>query len=194
MRKAIFIEKDGALMENTDKREPALMRFLPFAVDALKMLQSANYLIIVTTRLPEVAHGILTDRDVERMRQYLEAMLMMFNIRTNGLYYCPHDPEGTVPAYAHSCECYASVPQLLLRAIADHQINMSAVWMISSASSDLQAAKRLGCRTILIRDEETELLNANTQQADFVAPDLYSAADYITSLQQSIEEDCYAQA
>src|SRR5688572_15168634 len=113
MRKAVFICKEGALVENNPpSSEPSLIRLKPFAVDALKMLQASGYSIIVVSEQPEVAHG-LPEQTIDRMRQYLEALLMMFNIRINGFYYCPHDPAGSVAAYKRKCECRKPAPGLL---------------------------------------------------------------------------------
>src|SRR5262249_23341263 len=146
MRKAIFINKDGGLVENIpDKWEASLLRLKPFASEALKMLQAAGYLIIVVAEHPDLAHG-LEESSVERIRQYLEALLMMFNVRISGYYYCPHDPAGSVASYARACDCRKPAAGLLLRAAADHQIDLGASWFIGCSEEDLVAARRARCR------------------------------------------------
>jgi D-glycero-D-manno-heptose 1,7-bisphosphate phosphatase len=207
MRKAVFIVKDGALLVPMPGNvEASLMRMMPFAVDALKRLQGAGYSIVVMSEQPEVAHGV-TETQIDRMRQYLEALLMMFNVRINGFYYCPHDPKGTVNAYTRACECRTPAPGLLLRAAAEHQIDLRSSWVIGTTAEELEAAARAGCRAVLydqdaddyddfeFEDEIAEESNIVIgYQPEYIAADLNSAAEYIISSQQQIPEDLFAKA
>jgi histidinol-phosphate phosphatase family protein len=197
MRKAVFVN-DGTLMDNSsDNIEAALIRLKPFAVNALKMLQSAGYTIIVISEQPAVAYG-LAEAAVERMRQYLEALLMMFSVRIGGYYYCPHDPAGSVAAYARVCECRRPAPGLLLRAAGEHQIDLNASWLLGSARQDRAVAGRAGCRAALVIPEMAELLHTDGAPAesndDAVFEDICSAAEHILAARPTIGEDCYAKA
>lgn len=199
MRKAVFICKEGALVENdAPSSEPSLIRLKPFAVDALKVLQASGYTIIVVSEQPDVAHG-LPEQTIERMRQYLEALLMMFNIRINGFYYCPHDPAGTVAAYKRKCECRKPGAGLLLRAAHEHQIDLNASWLIGTTDRDLEMARNAGCRAVMLSEEVDDygdevVSAANFEGADCVVEDLRSAAEHIISPQQSIEPEFFAKA
>ena len=66
---------------------------------------------------------------------------------------------------------------MLLKAAAEHGLNLAASWMIGDKELDLQAGRSAGCRTALVltgygRETDPSL-------ADLVAQDLANAVDAI---------------
>ena len=72
MNRAIFLDRDGVLIEDADlltRREQ--LRILPGVPEALTMLKSAGFLLVVVTNQPVVARGMLTENGVEEVHAEL---------------------------------------------------------------------------------------------------------------------------
>lgn len=185
MKKAIFLDKDGTLVEdvpyNCDVR---LIRLMPGASDGLRRLQAAGYALIVVSNQPGVAHGFFSTEALRPVETMLGALLADERIRLDGFYYCPHHPEGCVAAYATVCDCRKPSPGLLIQAASDYAIELRTSWMVGDILHDVEAGRRAGCRTILIDNgHETEWDLSAHRCPDATATDLASAADIILALE-----------
>ncbi|HKN88420.1 MAG TPA: HAD family hydrolase [Nitrospiraceae bacterium] len=181
MKQAVFLDKDGTLIEdvpyNCDGR---LIRLMPGVGDGLRRLQAAGYTLIVVSNQPGVAHGFFSTDALGQVETTLGAILEGERVRLDGFYYCPHHPEGRVPAYATACDCRKPSPGLLIQAASDYAIELHASWMIGDILHDVEAGRRAGCRTILIDNgHETEWHLGAYRCPDATAADLASAADII---------------
>lgn len=67
----------------------------------------------------------------------------------DAFYYCPHKPD-------ENCDCRKPKPGLLLKASTELEIDLKSSWMIGDSRSDLEAAKAVGCKSIMI-DQEISL-------------------------------------
>jgi histidinol phosphatase-like enzyme len=66
---------------------------------------------------------------------------------------------------------------MLLRAAREHDIDLSASWMIGDILHDVEAGNRAGCRSLLIdKGNETEWRLGPQRMTARMAPDLYAAA------------------
>jgi histidinol-phosphate phosphatase family protein len=183
-RAAVFIDKDGTLLEdvayNTD---PKLMRFTPGAVKALKLLKKLGYPFIIVTNQPGVARGVMTLEDVARGAGCLAGILAKEGVPFNGFYFCPHDPRGRVPAYSKRCLCRKPGPGLLQRAAADNGLDLARSWLVGDILDDIEAGKAAGCRTILLdRGTETLWELNRKRMPGHIVRNLYEAAVIISVL------------
>lgn len=80
----------------------------------------------------------------------------------DAIYYCPHHPdkgfEGEVPELKVTCECRKPKPGLIFQAAKDFNIDLSQSYMIGDSSSDVQAGKAAGCKTILLPQNQKNAL------------------------------------
>jgi D-glycero-D-manno-heptose 1,7-bisphosphate phosphatase len=83
-----------------------------------------------------------------------------------------------VAVYRAVCDCRKPRPGLLLRAAADLGLDLEASVMVGDAASDIEAGRRAGCRTVLLR-AAGEPGASDVSGADHVAADLAAAADWI---------------
>ncbi len=187
MNKAIFLDKDGTLIEDVPYNvNPDLVRFTLHAIEGLQLLQVAGYRLIIITNQSGIARGIFKEADLQPLFNYIEHTLAEQNIHITGFYYSPNHPEGTVAPYNISCNNRKPMPGMLLQAAKDHQINLSASWMIGDILHDVEAGKRAGCKSVLINNGgETEWIKDNPyREPDFIAADIKEAAVHI--IEQSI--------
>jgi HAD superfamily hydrolase (TIGR01662 family) len=76
--KAIFLDKDGTLVENVPYNvDPDLIRLAPGAVEGLSVLHAAGYRLLVISNQSGVARGLFPESALEaverRLRQILAA-------------------------------------------------------------------------------------------------------------------------
>ncbi len=148
-RPAVFLDKDGTLVENVPYNvDPALLRLTRGAATALRLLADAGYLLFVVSNQPGIALGRFDSAALARLLEALELRLRERGIRLAGFYACPHAP---VPVgAAPGCECRKPAPGLLQRAAAEHGIDLSRSWMVGDILDDVEAGRRAGCRTVLL--------------------------------------------
>jgi D,D-heptose 1,7-bisphosphate phosphatase len=181
--RAIFLDKDGTLVEDIPYNvEPLRINLASAAGPALRLLSRLDYRFYVVSNQDGVAHGRFGEDAMPRVRDRLADLLFRENVSLDGFYYCPHHPNGSVAGYALACGCRKPLPGMLLRAASEHDIDLSASWMIGDILHDVEAGNRAGCRTLLIDNgNETEWRLGPGRVPTRMAPDLYAAAVLIAS-------------
>ena len=162
-QKCIFLDRDGTLNVYkgflTDIEE---LELIPGTAEALKCINSSEYLAIVITNQPVIARGECSVQELEEIHNKMETLLGKEGAYIDALYYCPHHPdkgfEGERPEYKIECGCRKPKPGMLLKAAEDYNIDLSQSIMIGDGKNDMEAGKAAGCQTILV-DEQNTLLS-----------------------------------
>jgi D-glycero-D-manno-heptose 1,7-bisphosphate phosphatase len=181
LRAAVFLDKDGTLVVNEPYSVAAeRLRLAPGAAEALASLASLGYLLFVISNQSGVARGLFSEADLGPVEQRLRALAGEAGVPIAGFYYCPHHPAGTVPRYAVACSCRKPEPGMILRAAAEHGVDLAASWMIGDILDDVEAGRRAGCRSVLVdSDGETEWVLTEDRVPHAVVGDLPEAARLI---------------
>ena len=177
-RPAVFLDKDGTLINDVPYNvDPVLITLAEGVRSGVQRLHSAGFTLIVITNQSGVARGYFTESALPVVKSKLESLL---EVPLSGFYYCPHHPQGTVTGYAKVCECRKPEPGLLLKAAADHKIDLSRSWMIGDILNDVEAGHRAGCRSVLIDNgNETEWILSPIRNPDIRANNFTQATDAI---------------
>jgi D-glycero-D-manno-heptose 1,7-bisphosphate phosphatase len=181
--KAIFLDKDGTLVENVPYNvEPRQVTLASGAGPALRLLARLDYRFYVVSNQDGIALGRFGEEAMERVQDRLSDLLFRENLYLDGFYYCPHHPHGQIPQYAVVCDCRKPRPGMLIRAAGEHGIDLAASWMVGDILHDVEAGNRAGCRSLLIDNgNETEWRLGPRRIPTRIAPDLYTAAVLIAS-------------
>jgi D-glycero-D-manno-heptose 1,7-bisphosphate phosphatase len=143
--KAAFIDRDGVI--NLDRgyvHRWEDFEFVPGAVDAMRRLGSAGYALVVVTNQSGIARGLYDEHDVEVLGAKLREHLARENVHLAAIEYCPHLPEGSVPAFARTCDCRKPEPGMIVRAAQSLQLDLARSVLFGDKSSDIEAARRAG--------------------------------------------------
>lgn len=147
-RPAVFIEKDGTLVENVPyKADPALLHFMPAAPEALAALSAAGFALVVVTNQSGLALGRFTRAAFAELQAAFELRLReLAGVVLTDFVLCPHraGPDG-VPV----CLCRKPAPGMLTRAARVHGLDLARSWMVGDTLDDVEAGHRAGCRTVL---------------------------------------------
>ena len=80
------------------------------------------------------------------------------------------------------CDCRKPQPGLFEQALAEHSAVAEEVFLIGDSERDVIAAKKVGCKTIMVLSGNTnsrEEIKKFSTQPDFIAEDLYDAVENI---------------
>lgn len=155
---AVFLDKDGTLIENVPYNiNPDLIRLTPGVAEALPILHAAGYRLMVISNQSGVARGYFPEAALRAVETRLRDLLAQLGVPLSGFYYCPHHPDGSIPAYAVACSCRKPAPGLLRRAAMEQNLDLARSWFVGDILDDVEAGRGAGCRTILLANgNETE--------------------------------------
>jgi D-glycero-D-manno-heptose 1,7-bisphosphate phosphatase len=166
MKRAVFLDRDGVLnraIVRDGKPYPPTslneLEILPGVADACRDLQSAGFLLIMTTNQPDVARGNQKKEVVESLNRAVGDSLKLDDVRV-----CYHDD-------ADRCTCRKPAPGLLLQAAADWQIDLPGSFMIGDRWKDIEAGHRGGCRTVFVDHGYAESVPENFDLRVSALPD-----------------------
>jgi D,D-heptose 1,7-bisphosphate phosphatase len=175
---AVFLDKDGTLIADVPYNvDPHRMTLMPGTGAGLRRLAAMGYKLLAVSNQPGVALGYFSPEALGDVARRLTQLLLDENVVLDGFYYCPHHPDGTARPFSRLCTCRKPMPGMLLRAAAEHDIDLRASWMIGDILDDVEAGCRAGCRTLLIDNgNETVWHRSRWRWPTATAPDLDAAS------------------
>jgi D-glycero-D-manno-heptose 1,7-bisphosphate phosphatase len=180
--RAVFLDRDGTVVvERGYITVPDDVALVDGAAAGIGALREQGWKVIVVSNQASVAKGLITEDDLAQINLRMMALLAGEGAALDGVYCCPHHPEGTVPEYAVECECRKPRPGLLEQAARDHDLDLAQCVMIGDAKRDIEAGRAVGAATILVRTGHGEKTVAGPHGADHVARDLPEAAAWLAS-------------
>ena len=166
---AVFLDRDNTLIVNDgDLGDPDAVVLMQGAAMAVASLCGLGFRTFVVTNQGGVARGRYREQDVDAVHQRLAELLeqQATGARVDGFYYCPFHPEGTSHHYRREHPDRKPAPGMLLRAAAEHGIDLRSSWMIGDAMRDVAAGEAAGCRTILLHPDAFQLTPAAAAARD----------------------------
>lgn len=178
---ALFLDKDGTLIPDVPYNvDPAQITLVDGALNALRQVADRGYRLIVITNQSGVACGYFDEVALTAVEQRLRSLLAAGGLALDGFYYCPHHPNGVVPAYSVACNCRKPAPGMLCRAAEEHGVDLARSWFVGDILNDVEAGNRAGCRTILIDNgNETEWVQGAQRTPTAVVNEFSEIADVL---------------
>lgn len=168
-KRAIFIDRDGTI--NVDHGYTYRIEdfhFLPKAIEGLKMLAKLDYKLIIITNQSGIGRGLYTHKQFEEVTQHMLKELTQHHLHIDKVYHCPHHPD-------EKCTCRKPEIGMLKQAEKDFNLDLRHCFMIGDLDKDIEAGKRAGCKTILIKNKEY----AVTTTPDVTVTTIVEAAEWI---------------
>lgn len=152
---AVFLDRDGTInQERGHIKTPEDLVLLSGAGGAIRRLNESQYLTIIVTNQSVIARGKCTEDEMDVIHNRLQLLIGEYGASIDRIYYCPHYPDECLPEGRKElniiCDCRKPQPGLITRAAKDMNIDLSLSWMVGDMISDIQAAKRVGVRSILL--------------------------------------------
>lgn len=183
--RAIFLDRDGTLVHPRHyPSRPEHLRLYDGIGPELRALQRGGFHLVVITNQSGVARGYFTEAAVREMHEHLAGELALFGVRLDGIYYCPHHPDGVIPELSMRCDCRKPQPGMLLEAAADLAVDLGRSWFVGDILDDVEAGNRAGCRTILVDLDTEPIPRLQLRRPDFVARDTRHALRIIRAVER----------
>lgn len=179
--RAVFIDRDGVINEMVDRGEfrsgdeSSILRYsapwkysefelLPRVKKALVLLGQLGLVRVLVTNQPDIAYGRLSLADHAKIMAIIEALSL------DDIYVCSHRSQD-------QCCCKKPKPGMLLAAARKWSIDLESSFIIGDTSSDMEAGRAAGCKTVLISTSYNRGL-----EADFYADSFFGAAKLIQEI------------
>lgn len=152
LRPAVFLDRDGTINQEVGYiRQLEKLVLIPGAAEAIRGLNQMGVPVVLVTNQSGVARGYYPESWMAQLHGRLCELLAAEGAHLDGVYYCPHLPEGKVPEYSYDCTCRKPEPGMLKQAAFDLSLDLSRSFMIGDKATDVDVGRRVGCRTILLR-------------------------------------------
>lgn len=172
MRPAIFLDRDGVIIENCDNYVRAWddVRFIEPAIRALRQIAPLDVAVVVVTNQAVVGKGLISLDEATSINERVVDEVRRRGGRIDRAYLCPHSE-------ADNCDCRKPKAGMLLRAAREMNLDLAHSFMVGDALTDMQAAQAAGVQCALVRTGrgESELARCNGDNWFDVADDLLDA-------------------
>ncbi len=178
LNKAVFLDRDGTLIELVDYlNKTDQVALIKGAGIAVRKLNDAHVKVIVITNQSAVAREYLNVKELQKIHKFINKLLWAdAKAKIDEFYFCPHHPED-------SCDCRKPKPKLILEAALKHNIDLRQSYMVGDYRTDILTGLNAGCKTILVLTGYGESENQDQPnwgyKPDFVAQSLSDAVDLI---------------
>jgi len=182
---AVFLDRDGTINKDLGYIYRIIdFQLFDFSIQAIKKLNQLNVLTIVISNQSGVARGYFNEEFVLNINNKMRSLLQEGGASIDGIYYCPHLPDGTVKEFSIECNCRKPKTGMILIAEQDFDINLKKSFMIGDKISDIQLGKKLNMTSILVltgygRKEYTRIQTSEETKPDHVAENLLEAVNFI---------------
>lgn len=150
-RPAVFMDRDGTISEEVGYvNHLSRYRLLPRSLEAIRLINEAGLLAIVTTNQSGVARGYFSQALVEEVHVRLRALATSGGARLDAIYYCPHHPAEGSPPWRTQCDCRKPKPGMILRAAREHDIDLGSSFVVGDSVVDMEAGASAGVPGVLV--------------------------------------------
>ena len=149
--KLIILDRDGVINEDSDDYIKSVDEWLPIpgSIQAMGKLYQAGYTLVVATNQSGIARGYFDLPVLHAMHSKMGKLLEQYGGQVDAVFFCPHGPDD-------KCECRKPGDGMLRDIAKRYQVNLKSVNLIGDSMRDIQAARSVGAKPILVRTGKGE--------------------------------------
>ena len=180
MRPAIFLDRDGTLVEECGYlNRLAKLTLFPWTVDALRLIKRAGFATVVITNQAAVGRGIIEEDFVHKVHQEIDRRLEGTGAGIDRYYYCPHFAESKIDRYRQECQCRKPAPGMILQACREMDLDPAKSVMVGDRWLDVECGRAAGARAVLVRSGPHQSDAPDGVRADAILNNLMEAVGWI---------------
>lgn len=166
---AVFLDRDGTInVDHGYVHEIDHFHFIDGVIEALIELKKMGYLLVLVTNQSGIARGKYSEEQFMQLTEWMDWSLADRGVDFDGIYFCPHHPEGSVEAYRQQCDCRKPQPGMLLAAQKELNIDMSRSCMVGDKLADMLAGRAAGVKLNVLVNSGQALTDEGKLAADIV--------------------------
>jgi histidinol-phosphate phosphatase family protein len=183
-QRTVFLDRDGTMVVDKDcLRRTEDLELLPQVAEAIRKLNLAGWRTVVVTNQPVIAKGFCDEKELQNIHNKLESLLGREHSFLDRIYFCPHHPKkgfpGERPELKIDCDCRKPKIGMIRQAATDLNVDLAQSWLIGDTTTDLQAAKNAGVKSILVRTGSAGKDGKYPMKPDFITENLLDAVNLI---------------
>ena len=151
--KALFIDRDGTLFQNTHYLiDYSDVSWWPGVLFVLKEMQRKGYLSLVVSNQSGIGRGYFTKDQVISLHEKVLNDLKRFGISCPEISFCPHRPD-------ENCLCRKPKPFMLLQLAQKYNLVLKESIMLGDQPSDLQCGQSAGVKSYQLHPNKFEWMH-----------------------------------
>jgi len=170
-RKAVFIDRDGTLVEEVNflsRLED--LRLFSYAAEAIRLLKDDGFLIVVVTNQSGIGRRIFEESAMHAIHAQIQ-----FDLTLDAFYFCPHLPTD-------GCRCRKPNTGMIEQASKDLAIDLENSWMVGDKTIDVETGFNAGIKTALVlTGYGQKAAKQLKRKPDVIAENLLEAVKSITN-------------
>ena len=172
-QKAIFLDRDGTLIEEVDfLSRVEHLRVFPYTKQALELLKAGGFRLFVITNQSGIGRGLYGEEDMHAIHEQIQVEL---DFMIDAFYFCPHLPDA-------GCDCRKPKLKMINDARDSFGIDLENSWVIGDKLLDVETARAAGMNAAMVRTGYGKAHEASLEfQPELMEDDLLAAAIAITS-------------
>ncbi len=185
-RPCVFLDRDGTITREAGYiNHPDRLELLPGAASAVRRLNRAGVLAVLTTNQAGLARGYFDETVMQATMDRLVELLAKRGARLDAIYCSPFHPSSKDPRWAHDPdEMRKPGGGMIRKACRDLPIDMARSYVVGDRSGDILFAHSAGIKGIMVMSgyglgEYTFQREGWTKHPDFVADDLGGAVSWV---------------
>lgn len=156
--KALFLDRDGVInIDYGHVFEIEKFHFVEGIFELCKRAQELGYLIIVITNQGGIGRGYYSEEQFLDLTKWIENEFTKRQIKITKTFYCPYRVDANIEKYRQDSFDRKPNPGMLLKAIAEFNIDSKKSWMIGDKETDMQAADAAGVASKLLVESPDQL-------------------------------------
>lgn len=178
MAELVVLDRDGVINQESAEFicSPEQWHPLPGALEAIARLSQAGKTVVVATNQSGVGRGLFSAETLDAIHRRMIDAVHAAGGHLAGIFVCPHAP-------GEGCECRKPKAGLMRQIEAAFGCSLAGQPVIGDSERDLQAARAVGARAILVRTGNGAATEARLagQEPLEVYPDLATAAQALVA-------------
>jgi D-glycero-D-manno-heptose 1,7-bisphosphate phosphatase len=147
MNKAIFLDRDGVLVDNSKHYyiwKSDQLSLIDGVIENLKMILQKGFQLFIVSNQGGISRGLYSKDDIVKLHDELILTFNANHIEIAEIAFCPHHPE------VEKCLCRKPDSLMIDNLIAKYKIDKEGSYLIGDSKSDMNAAQKSGILGIQI--------------------------------------------
>jgi len=142
----VVLDRDGVINRESSDFVKSADEWLPLpgSIEAIALLSKAGFSVAIASNQSGLARGLFDANALEEMHGKLHSLVAAAGGRIDHIAICPHGPDD-------DCTCRKPLPGLLRQIGEKLKVSLADVPVIGDSLRDLQAARSVHARPILVR-------------------------------------------
>lgn len=155
----VILDRDGVINHDSDGFVKTPAEWLPIdgSVEAIAKLSSAGFTVAVATNQSGIGRKLLDRPTLDAMHEKLRSLVKGAGGDLDRIVYCPHHPDD-------DCECRKPAPGLYRQLSRHYGVPLDGVPVVGDSGRDLDAARAVNARPILVLTGKGRKTAADLQQ------------------------------